>query len=208
MGARSLLVRSAGACALILAVQAFTAAPPAGAQIWVVTGPDGSQRFTSEPEPGARVYVPTPHTRALARAAARPGAPSTTSYVEEIAAAAGESGLDPHLIRAVIANESAFDPAALSPKGASGLMQLMPATARSLGVGNIWNPRENIRGGTAHLGRLLARYDDLALALAAYNAGEEAVDRYGGIPPYPETQEYVRRVLRSYERYQRTGAAH
>jgi soluble lytic murein transglycosylase-like protein len=107
-------------------------------------------------------------------------------------------GLRPELVRAVIQVESAYNPRALSPKGAMGLMQLMPATARDLGVVNPFHPAENIRGGVVYLARLLARYDqNLELALAAYNAGPGAVERYGAVPPYRETQSYVRKIANS-----------
>jgi soluble lytic murein transglycosylase-like protein len=112
---------------------------------------------------------------------------------------APEYKLDPELVLAVVGAESTFDPNASSPKNAQGLMQLLPATARRFGVRNIRDPIENLRGGMAYLRWLMARFDgDIRLVLAAYNAGEGAVRRFGGIPPYRETQTYIRRVLRSY----------
>lgn len=120
-------------------------------------------------------------------------------YAVEILQAAERYGVEAKLVEAVIGVESAFDPWAVSPKGARGLMQLMPGTAFSLGVRNSFSPRQNIEGGVRHLRHLLDRYRGrLPLALAAFNAGAQAVDRYRGIPPYPETREYVRRVLRRY----------
>jgi hypothetical protein len=114
---------------------------------------------------------------------------------------AGQHGLEPQLVVAVIKAESNFDTLARSPKGALGLMQLMPGTANDLAVRDPYDPVQNIRGGTAYLGQLLDRFGgDLELALAAYNAGPEAVERHGGVPPYPETQDYVRRVLAQYGR--------
>ncbi|HXH04953.1 MAG TPA: lytic transglycosylase domain-containing protein [Vicinamibacterales bacterium] len=115
-------------------------------------------------------------------------------YGELIDRLAAAHGVDPRLVRAVVQVESAFEPRARSPKGALGLMQLMPATAREHGVADPFDPHENLEGGIRHLRRLLERYE-LRLALAAYNAGERAVQRFGGIPPYRETRAYVARVL-------------
>ncbi len=116
-------------------------------------------------------------------------------YKEMIDRIAVAHGVDPALVSALIHVESRFQPHAVSPKGAMGLMQLMPQTARELSVSNPYDPELNIDGGVRHLRALLERYD-VSLALAAYNAGSSAVDQYGGIPPYRETQAYVREVMR------------
>lgn len=110
--------------------------------------------------------------------------------------AASQLDVEPELIHAVIRQESGYDPYAVSHKGAKGLMQLMPATAKRFGVKDVFDPAENVQGGVKYLRQLLDRYDgDRRLALAAYNAGEGAVDRFGGIPPYRETQDYVERIV-------------
>ncbi|MDT8345478.1 MAG: lytic transglycosylase domain-containing protein [Thermohalobaculum sp.] len=114
----------------------------------------------------------------------------------QIAAAAERAGVSAALIAAVIAVESAGQDRAVSPKGAQGLMQLIPATARRFGVANSFDPAQNIGGGAAYLGWLLDRFgEDILLALAGYNAGEGAVDKHGGVPPYRETRDYVVKVL-------------
>lgn len=106
--------------------------------------------------------------------------------------------VDPELVQAIVSVESAYDPLAVSPKGAMGLMQLMPETAARYGVSNPFNPRENVAGGIRYLQDLLHRFENLRHALAAYNAGETAIVRYRGIPPYRETQNYVKRVMERY----------
>jgi len=119
-----------------------------------------------------------------------------------ISEAATRHGLDPDLIRAIIQIESGGIPDAHSSKGAIGLMQLMPETSLNLAVSNPFDPKANIRGGTRYLSRLLDRFrGNLVLALAAYNAGPEKVEKYGGIPPYPETRRYVRNVLNQWQKY-------
>ena len=129
--------------------------------------------------------------------AARLSKPS--EYDHLINQAASNHSVDPRLVKAVALVESGFNPRAVSPKGARGLMQLMPATARGNGVSNVHDPAENIAGGTKYLSHLLNLFDgNLEKSLAAYNAGEGAVARYGGIPPYVETRDYVRRALTAY----------
>lgn len=129
-------------------------------------------------------------------------------FAEQIKQAAEDYDLPTALLHAVIRHESNYDPAALSPKGAAGLMQLMPDTARELGVENVWDPEANIQGGARYLKGLMTRFDqDMSLALAAYNAGPGAVIKNGlMIPPYAETQRYVPRVLDEYHRLLRHSA--
>ena len=124
------------------------------------------------------------------------------AFREEIQTAAEVFAVDDALIRAIIHAESAYQPEALSPKGAQGLMQIMPATQAELHIADVFDPLSNIEGGTRYLSSLLEQFDQsVELATAAYNAGPGAVREYGGIPPYKETREYVRRVKILYRRY-------
>jgi len=126
----------------------------------------------------------------------------SSDYGKAIKSACRRYTVDPALVRAVIMAESNFNPAAVSPKGAMGLMQLMPDTAREMGVSNPFDPVENIHGGVGYLSRLLKSLNgDLFLALAAYNAGPERVKSYKGIPPFQETWLYIKRVLDYYQFY-------
>lgn len=122
--------------------------------------------------------------------------PPESAFEELIHEAANRFKLAPTLIRAVIQAESGFDPRAVSSAGAKGLMQLMPALAAEMGVANVFDPRENIMAGAQYLSALIGEQNgDVALALASYNAGPGAVERYGGIPPFKETQRYVKTIL-------------
>lgn len=127
---------------------------------------------------------------------------STPSETRELLTRAGQAhNIDSDLLASVVHAESGGNPRAVSRAGARGLMQLMPATAANLGVTNPFAPDQNVNGGTAYLDQLLTRYhDNIAFALAAYNAGPDAVDRYHGIPPYAETRTYVARIIREYNR--------
>ena len=128
--------------------------------------------------------------------------PVSSRYDNLIVSVAEQTDMDPALIKAMIHVESAFNPDAVSSKGAMGLMQLMPDTARRYGVKFISNPMDNVHGGSRHMNYLLDLFDEnLELALAAYNAGEHTVSRFDGIPPYPETINYVKKVKKLYETY-------
>ncbi|HEX5379016.1 MAG TPA: transglycosylase SLT domain-containing protein [Phenylobacterium sp.] len=150
--------------------------------------------------------APTPLTPSAAGPSAQP-TPAPAEVREQIRAASDRMGLDPALLEAVAWRESGFNPAARSPKGARGVMQLMPGTARDLGV-DPDDPGANITGGGLYLRRLLGRYDgDVVKALAAYNAGPGAVDRHGGVPPFPETRSYVAAILDRMSRAAPVGAS-
>lgn len=162
-------------------------AAPSAAEIQFKTLPDGTPM----------IYNETPAQRAR-----RSSGPLVRAPREDLARLierhAQRVRLDPRLVQAVVQAESGYNVNARSSKGAMGLMQLMPETARELGVVNAYDADDNLRGGTIYLRRMIDHFGDLTLALAAYNAGPTAVTRYGGVPPYPETREYVRRVYQLY----------
>lgn len=178
----------------VLICLAFAA--PARAQIYSWHDEAGNLILSDQKRPGQNVPLyAVPHSEAVRTTRAVPVA-RATSYDDLIDTHGRESGVRTDLIRAVIQVESGFNPGARSPKGAMGLMQLMPATVQQFGVRNPFSPSENIRAGVAYLRQLLDRYDDNEeLALAAYNAGPGAVDKHGEtVPPYRETQQYVSKV--------------
>ena len=166
--------------------------------------PSAAQIFTARDASGTTVLSSRPVDRPtqVFNVPGAPGYRATTSalprdaemFEDLVREHSQRQSLRPELVRAVIQVESGFNPGATSPKGAMGLMQLMPQTARDLGVLNAYDPAENIRGGTAYLRQLLNKYGSEQLALAAYNAGPGAVDKYDGVPPYRETKDYVRKV--------------
>jgi soluble lytic murein transglycosylase-like protein len=186
----------------------------ARADIYRTVGENGTTVFTNVPAPGRpyELYVKEPAKPAPPMEAAAPGRADASRaargrYATHIRAAAQASDVDAALIHAVISAESGYNPSARSPKGAVGLMQLMPDTAARYSVANRLDPEQNIQGGARYLRDLLRMFNnDLQLVLAAYNAGEKAVLKYGNrIPPYPETAAYVPRVLKYYRSY-RAGA--
>jgi soluble lytic murein transglycosylase-like protein len=137
-----------------------------------------------------------PHT--VAKTGRLTGSPNTSSFAQIIEKASARYGVDTRVINAVIKQESSYNPKALSSCGAQGLMQLMPATAKSLGVTDPFDPEQNIMAGTKYLKQKLDEFNgDLKMALAAYNAGSGAVHKYGGIPPYKETQAYVNKIVKT-----------
>jgi soluble lytic murein transglycosylase-like protein len=191
--------RSALGAAVLLAAGLQTA----GADVYHYRSEDGVSHFSDQPsDPRAQLFLREGAAAVSVRAAGRPGG-SRPRLSREVAEAARIGRVEAALLHAVIEVESAYNPRAVSPKGALGLMQLMPETAALYGVRNPFDVAENLAAGATHLRRLIDRFSgDTALALAAYNAGSGAVLAYGGrIPPYPETQRYVPAVLRIYERH-------
>ena len=172
-------------------------ASPAVAQIYSWRDADGKLVLSDQPRPdrGTMTTYAVPGTSTVR--ATKPLMPTLKSarYDASINEHSRRMGVSADLVRAVIQVESAFNPKAVSTKGAMGLMQLMPATAIELGVSNPFEPDQNIRGGVSYLKRLLVRYDHkVELALAAYNAGMGNVEKYGAVPPFKETQAYVKKI--------------
>lgn len=186
------------------------ACPAWAADIYVYETSDRSRLITDHPrtEPGYRLVKvyrtgnPWDKAQNQPDTPARALRPVPTPYDELIMRTAKYLRLDPALLKAVMHVESAFDKYAISHKGARGLMQLMPGTARRYGVASVFDPRQNVVGGARYLRDLLQQFNnDTSLALAGYNAGENAVVRHNGIPPYRETQRYVQKVLVLYKKY-------
>ena len=174
------------------------------AEVYFSIGPDGERMASDRPVSGYQLFhrrdslVNAGHI--LANRAISPGGPG--KFQSFIHAASNRFGVDPALVEAVIQVESGFNPHAISTKGATGLMQLMADTANEYRVKDRHNPRQNINAGVAHLRKLMDKFNgDVSLAIAAYNAGATAVERYGGIPPYPETRRYVSKVMRFHSQY-------
>ncbi len=192
---------------LLLLLTAFLAPLSAAAQVYKWVDEDGIVNYSNvaPPEDGEfdvlrfPCYASDPKCRSVAWEKVPL---NTRSFSSEIRTAAQAYAVEESLIRAIIHAESAYQPDAVSPKGAQGLMQLMPETQKELQVENPFDPEQNIRGGATYLAQLLDEFQgDVEMAAAAYNAGPGAVQRHRGIPPYDETQEYVRRVSILYRRY-------
>jgi len=184
----------AAPCAAVL-----TLAGPGQADIYKTVGPDGVISFTNSPHKSGKLVMRTEASRPPVRMPSDSSPARYSRYDDHIRQASALYQIPEGLIRAVIEVESNFDPRAVSPANARGLMQLMPETAERMMVTDIFDPRQNIFGGVRYL-RVLANLfnGDIELTIAGYNAGEGAVIRHGGIPPFPETREYVKRVLAQY----------
>lgn len=188
-------VRQVWTALVLVALSAATA----DAQIYTWRDAAGHTVLSDRPRANGGEMQTFAVPRATGIKVTRPTNPRSARFDPLIDEHSAAQGVSPDLVRAVIQAESAFNPHAVSPKGAMGLMQLMPATASDLGVSNPFDPAQNIGGGIRYLKRLLARYDDkVELALAAYNAGPGAVDKYGQrVPPYRETRDYVKKITKN-----------
>ena len=190
-------IRSAAA---LLVLGFLASAAPARATLYSFVDENGVTHYTNVPSDPRFRKVPGSSPPPASRSGS--GSMAAEKYETEIARCADDHGVDSALVKAVIKAESNYDNRAISRAGAQGLMQLMPATSRLRNVDNPFNPGQNIDGGVRHLKYLLRTFDgDTKLALAAYNAGENAVRKYNGVPPFPETKNYVSTVLSLYGRY-------
>jgi Transglycosylase SLT domain len=207
------MTRSAIAAAVLGAGFFFSLLSPARAQISSYEDEHGKVIYVNgDSQPARRrstiSFTPGPSGTASAQKTLLPNNKGSLSAISQpsedrmdriVRDAAARHALDPALVKAVISTESGWNPRAVSSKGAMGLMQLIPGTAQRFGVGNPYDPAQNIEGGTTYLRTLLDRYHgDLTKSLAAYNAGEHAVDQSRGVPSYPETQRYVQKVTNTY----------
>ena len=192
---RMTVICTAMACAAWLAASTATAG-----QLYRFQDADGNVLLTNQVDAQRKPMHRDRNWGKTEMAVKASASKNRNAFDDSIRLAAQRYELDFGLIKAVIHTESGFDPQARSGPGAQGLMQLMPATARRYNVSNAWDPAQNINAGAKHLRYLMKRYGDLSLALAAYNAGEGNVDKYGGIPPFAETQDYVERVTGRYTR--------
>lgn len=174
------------------------------ADFYKYVGEDGVVHFTNTPhdsgqDSGFKWFMPEKRVKRVLRGGAAP-------YHLIITSAADKFGVETSLVKAIIRAESDFNPSAVSRAGAVGLMQLMPETAKDLGVKDRYDPHDNVHGGVKYIKRLLTRFGgDVKLALAAYNAGESNVERYGMVPPFDETRGFVKKVLRFQREYEFTA---
>jgi soluble lytic murein transglycosylase-like protein len=178
----------------LLALFVVAIPSPSAAQIYSWRDANGTLVVSNSPrsDRGEMTTYEVPGSASVRASRPAPGGGRFNDTIED---QASRQGVSPDLVRAVIQAESAFNPTAVSSKGAMGLMQLMPATARELGVSDPFHPEQNITAGVRYLKSLLIRYDDnVELALAAYNAGPGNVEKYGDVPPFPETQRYVKKI--------------
>lgn len=180
----------------VLVILLLLAGVPVSADIYMYRDADGVMHFTNTPSsPEYRIYIRSPKPRFNTPA-------NIDKYDRIIKAASRRHGVDFSLLKAIIQAESSFDPQAVSKKGARGLMQIMPQNYPALNIIDPFDPQQNIMGGTRYFRTLYDRYNgQLALTLSAYNAGPTIVDRYQCIPPIPETERYVEKVLRYYRHY-------
>ena len=186
----------------------LSASGQVASEVFIYIGPNGDKMITDHPvrQEGYRLLSEKKTLRNVGRIMANRAqtAVDEEHYRETIDEASNRYGIDPALVEAVIRTESSFNPRALSKKGASGLMQLSDATATHYRVYDSMSPEENINAGVKHLSMLIKRFNgELPLVLAAYNAGETAVAKFKGIPPYPETQRYIKKVLNFHSHYWR-----